>query len=844
MNPRLIAALLLATALPPLTADAQESLRGVALVIGESDYDELADLANPERDARGMDDLLGDLGFDVSRVLDGDAEELREEIAEFIEDAADADVALVYYSGHGVELGGQNYLIPTDTDLSTPASAGQSLVGVDALLAELAKTVPVTIVLLDACRTDAFPAGQVIMLPDAAAPLPVDGPGLEAMKGPTPIGRLDVPADSLGMIIGFAASPGQPALDGEPGGNSPYAAALIKHFAAGGYSLADLMTMVGEEVYLKTRAQQLPWVNSSLRRVLQFGAPVEEADGDDAEIRDGRRQLLLTIAGAPETTRRYVETVARSEDVPLDALYGMLKVLDVDTSGGAQEIEKQLREGAQKLKAFIEAQPGGVKTDVELARLAGLADRAQAEGAIDLALKFRQAASGRADELDANVDETEANLRSDRLQIGSTYADHARTAVLNFDFSVAARMWGKAFEQVERWDDELALTYKWEEAGALADFGRYKGDNVSLESAIRLYAEVAKMAEPRSDQWAAIRHDTGTALEILGERQGDDATLRDAAGAFEDALEIRTFERNPREWAGTQSNLGVVLMNLGMRERGIESLVASRNAFMAALDGFNREAVPLDWGRGQSNVGNVIQILGDRTGDVSLYQDAADAHTLALEELKREIVPLDWATAQNNLGQSYARIGEQEEGIETLSLAVGAFRAALEERDRNRVPLDWGVSMDSLGSALASIGARQEGTENLEDAIHAFESALEERTRERSPLDWAYTTRNLGIAAKKLGERTSGVRWFDRAIAAYRDALTELTVDRVPLDFAQTQGTLGIVLLARAERSGERQDLVEARDAYAAALEIYAQVSENMATYLEDKIDQIDEMLG
>ena len=117
---------------------------------------------------------------------------------------------------------------------------------------------------MPAGRTNGFPAGQVIELPGTGDALPVEGPGLEAVKGPVPVARSDVPTESLGMVIGFAASPGQPALDGEAGGNSPYAAALIKHFAAGGYSLGDLMTMVSEEVYLQTKAQQLPWVNSSL----------------------------------------------------------------------------------------------------------------------------------------------------------------------------------------------------------------------------------------------------------------------------------------------------------------------------------------------------------------------------------------------------------------------------------------------------------------------------------------------------------------------------------------------------------------------------------------------------
>ncbi len=836
---RLLLAVLLASVATGVPGD--EPLRGVALVIGETDYEALADLGNPGRDARAMDNLLGDLGFNVSRVLDGDAEELREEIAEFVEDAADADVALIYYSGHGVELGGQNYLVPVDTDLSTPARAGHSLVPVASLLDELARTVPVTIVLLDACRTSAFPAGQMIELPDGQT-LAVEGPGLEAVKGPVPIGRPGVPPESLGMVIGFAASPGQPALDGEPGGNSPYAAALVKHFAAGGYSLSDLMTMVSEEVYLKTRAQQLPWVNSSLRRVLQFGEPIEEGTGPEADIRDGRRQLLLTIATAPEATRRYVETVADAEGVPLDALYGMLKVLGVDTSGGEQAIEEQLREGAQKLKDFLAARPGGVKTDVELVRLAGLADKAQEEGAIDLALKFRATASARADELDANVDEAEANVQSDRLQIGATYAEHARTAVLNFDFAAAAQMWSKAVEQVARWDEALAFDYRRKQAGALADHGAYRGDNAALERAIALYAELSDEAKD-TEQWGAIRNDAGNALEILGERQGDSETLIEAAAAYEDALGVLDREAQPREWAGTQSNLGVVLMNLGMREQGTASLERSIAALSAAVSALSREETPLDWARTLSNYGNVAQMLADRTGDTSLYYEAESAHRAALEVIQRSVMPLEWAKLQNNLGNALARLGEMEPGTETLERAVAAFRAALEERSREKVPLDWAVSMDSLGSALASIGQREEGTARLEEAVAAFESALDEKTRERSPLEWAYTTRNLAIAAKKIGERTEGTDWFDRAIAAYRDALGELTIERVPLDYAQTQGTLGIALLARAERSGSRQDLIEARAAFAAAHEIYAQVSAEMAAYLEERIALIDEKL-
>ena len=225
-------------------------LRGVALVIGQSDYTgTLPKLANPKNDATAMGDLLGKLGFQVTSAFDDDRSKLADQLTQFEATAKDADVALVYYSGHGIEAGGVNYLVPTDADLSSPSKAGATLLPVTDLLDDLAKTVPVTIVLLDACRSDAFPAGTMIQPPDASAPIEAQATGLGELRGPAPIAKPGVPADNLGMVIGFAASPGQPALDGAPGDqNSPYAAALLKHLAAGGYSFGDVMTMVSSSL--------------------------------------------------------------------------------------------------------------------------------------------------------------------------------------------------------------------------------------------------------------------------------------------------------------------------------------------------------------------------------------------------------------------------------------------------------------------------------------------------------------------------------------------------------------------------------------------------------------------
>ncbi len=727
----LLAALLLGTALSHATA-ADGTLRGVALVIGESDYAALPDLENPKNDARGMDDLLDDLGFDVSRVLDGDADELREEIAEFIEDAADADVALVYYSGHGVELGGANYLVPVDADLATPQSAGHSLVAVDSLLAELARTVPVTIVLLDACRTNAFPAGQLIELPGSGQALAVEGAGLEAVRGPTPVAGPGVPADSLGVVIGFAASPGQPALDGEPGGNSPYAAALLKHFSAGGYSLGDLMTLVSEEVYLKTKARQLPWVNSSLRRVLSFGAPVEAAEGDEAAIRAGRRQLLLSIATAPEATRRYVETVAASEDVPLDALYGMLKVLGIDASDPGQ-IEAQLKVGAARLKTLLAQQTGAVRTDVELARLAGLADTAQQEGAIDVALQFRERASARAAELEGVVDANEANLRADRLQIGAAYAEHAATASLNFDYVASIEMWRRALAQVEDWDETLTAGYRNDMAVALMWQGQLETGNDTLAEAARMFELALASFDSAGDplNWARAQSNLGNVLQMLGDRERDTRRYYDAANAHDAALRILTRAERPFEWATAQMNLGNALARIGEAEAGTQSLEAAIDAFHAALDVRTRDAVPLDWAAANGNLASTLVTLARRTGDADLFEQGIAAFRNALGAGTREAAPLAWANTQRNLGLALKTYGTLSGDAAVIHEGADAYRAALDVFTVERAPMDFGQTSAILGIALMELAKTEPTPDLLEEARQRFEDAR----RVLGPLD-------------------------------------------------------------------------------------------------------------
>jgi uncharacterized caspase-like protein len=846
-------------------------LKGVALVIGESNYSGLLPkLTNPRNDARAMDEMLGNLGFDVTRVLDGDGRKLGNAIVDFVDAAKDADVALVYYSGHGIEAGGANYLVPIDADMSTPVQAGRTLVPLSQLLDQLARTVPVTIVLLDACRTSAFPAGTMIQPPGTPAPIPAAENGLAEVRGPTPIARIGVPATNLGMVIGFAASPGQPALDGEPNGNSPYAAALLKHLSAGGYSFADVMTMVGEEVYLNTKARQLPWVNSSLRRVLSFGSPIENPDPDETALREGRRQLLLTISGQPDATKSTVESIASAQGVPLAALYGMLKVLGVDTSGGSGDLEKQLEEGARQLKAIKQQDLGTASSDPELARFTDLANRAQEEGAIDLALKYREQATARARALSAERDKLEAGLKSDRVEIGKTYAEHAQTASLNFDYRTAAQMFGEAFGQVAKWDDELALQYKWSEAGALRDFGDFKNSNEALGQAIAAYKEALKLTSKDADvsRWVSIENDLGWALETLGERQSDTAALteavavlqtsindtppgtpaadlavnrlnlanaisvlgqrqsdpvrmRQAVEVYRQALADVSRDTDPQNWAKLQFNLASTLRVMGEREAGTETLKQSIAAFEASLEVMTRDFDPLGWAQVENNYATALFALADRTHDVALLNTAADVLKLALEEQTEERVPLDWAMAQSNLGNIYARLADETGNADTVRQAIAAYKAALRQLDPKMVPLFYATAQSNIGVALTSLSEKTDDKSLLNDAIAAFEESLRYRTEENDPPDWAMTQFNLSSALQELGDGEASPAHLQQAVDAARAALRQWTRENEGYLWAKAHYALGNALMSLGDKLTGTDEYTAAIAAFDAALTVF-----------------------
>jgi tetratricopeptide (TPR) repeat protein len=243
-----------AAASPP-PAPAAAPGRRVALVIGNGAYTHVKALPNPSNDARSIAKSLRDIGFTVSEGIDLDRAAMQKTTRDFLREAARAQVALVYYAGHGVQVDGRNYLVPVDVQFQPGAKMTDAMMDMDTIMAGLDDQVRTNILILDACRNNPMAPRVASAEPSRAVEA---GSGLAA---PATLGSGSTLG--AGTLIAFATAPGQVALDGE-GGNSPFSAALSRHIGTPGIEVQQMLTRVRAEVVAATKAKQVPWSNSSL----------------------------------------------------------------------------------------------------------------------------------------------------------------------------------------------------------------------------------------------------------------------------------------------------------------------------------------------------------------------------------------------------------------------------------------------------------------------------------------------------------------------------------------------------------------------------------------------------
>ncbi len=232
-----------------------------ALVIGNGAYTGVPALANPPNDARDIAAALKSLGFTVTLGIDLDQAAMQRSIAQFAAEAAGADVSLLYYAGHGVQLAGRNYLIPVGAQLHTVDDIETRTIPLDPVLAELGNGKGSHLVFLDACRNNPF-AGAGVALPSA---------------GLARVGKLP------GFFIAFATQPDNVAFDGG-GRNSPFATALLGHLATPGADISSMMIAVRNDVFAATGGQQIPADESLLTRQVYFAGSAATEKSPETQL--------------------------------------------------------------------------------------------------------------------------------------------------------------------------------------------------------------------------------------------------------------------------------------------------------------------------------------------------------------------------------------------------------------------------------------------------------------------------------------------------------------------------------------------------------------------------------
>jgi uncharacterized caspase-like protein len=271
-----------------LSADPATAEKRIALVVGNSAYQNITRLDNPRSDATLMAQTLSGLGFTLiggSAQLDLDKAALDTDVQNFGRQIQGADVALFYYAGHGVQVNGSNYLVPVGANPTREADVDFQMVDINLVLRQMQGSgTRLNVVILDACRNNPFGARGLRS---------ADG-GLAQMRAPE------------GTLISYATQPGSVAQDGSDG-HSPYTKALAATIKQAGLDIFQTFNQVGLAVKRETGGSQQPWVSSS---------PI-----------DGSFYFVAPIAAAPPVTNEPAQQLANApprnqEEEPLRSSRG------------------------------------------------------------------------------------------------------------------------------------------------------------------------------------------------------------------------------------------------------------------------------------------------------------------------------------------------------------------------------------------------------------------------------------------------------------------------------------------------------------------------------------------
>jgi uncharacterized caspase-like protein len=336
---RLPLALLLASLLCSLPAAAEKR---VALVVGNSNYSQVGTLANPANDANDIASALKAAGFEVILGIDVDKREFDTKVRNFADILEDADAAIFFYAGHGLQVAGRNFLLPVDARVQTERDLDFDAVNLDFILKqmELGRADKTNIVFLDACRDNPFTRNLARSMGTRSASI---GKGLAQVD------------TGVGTFIAYSTQPGNVALDGT-GRNSPFTAALSKRVREPDRNLTSVMIEVRKDVLAATGGKQVPWDHSALTGEFYFQPSAVK----------GERSAARGVGEDPEALQQRMRSLEDAVKKKSDAE----QTSNIVALAQARERVRQLRESnqADQQKIFDRQYETGSSGDADARR--------------------------------------------------------------------------------------------------------------------------------------------------------------------------------------------------------------------------------------------------------------------------------------------------------------------------------------------------------------------------------------------------------------------------------------------------------------------------------------------
>jgi len=400
---------------PVFGADKGVALTGlnrVALVVGNSAY-KFAPLRNPVNDARTMRDLLKRAGFRVTLLENASKRRLLEAVRSFGSSLRQSDAALFYFSGHGLQQGGRNWLLPVDSDIRRESDVEFEAVSADRVLAEMEGGTQnrVNLVIVDACRNN---------------------PAFRSLKS---IGRglVQPRVQPQGSLVAFATAPGTVAYDGE-GRNSPYVSELKKHLLTPGLKVEEVFKRVRAGVMRLTaqkRTQQVPWESSSLIGDFYFvrGSALSTDLPSPSTLQTGIPSPSTLQTDLPSPSILTVSSNVYGDEVYIDGVLQGSTKLTVSLSPGKHRVEVKKRGYLSYDKTFLFK--GGKAYTIK----AALRQKQESTGMWTepvTGMKFRKIPGGSflmgspSSEEDRDNDETQHTVRVGEFWLGETEVTQAQ----------------------------------------------------------------------------------------------------------------------------------------------------------------------------------------------------------------------------------------------------------------------------------------------------------------------------------------------------------------------------------------------------------------------------------